>query len=747
MSKPVMPNDYSRVILDTKGQVIRVFLNNNQQYCLPPDLSDSIPLKLEKAVLSFEDRFFYIHPGINPWALIRAAYLNFANKRIVSGGSTITMQMARMRKQRSRNVWSKLLEINESIRLELHYSKKEILKMYLDHAPYGGNIQGFQTASWRYFGTHPGELTWAQAALLAVLPNSPGQISPVLNSDVLKLKRDKLLKSMHSNGEFDEETYELAVLEEIPREIVAFPFLAPQFTRKIDHEMRGNNFIVNTTLNSEIQEKTRFLAQRNMNVLAPQGITNCAVLVAETRSRKIRAYIGSHDYLDDMNSGKVDGITASRSSGSILKPFLYALSIENGIILPETQMMDIPTYYGAFSPHNANESYDGVVRAKDALIRSLNVPAVRLLYTYGQYNFYDFLKQAGVSTLFRESDDYGLSLILGGSEIKLWDVVQLYCGLGNRGNFRELQYLEDKDNDDYNHLIDEASVYLVLECLKEVKRPGSEFYWDQYNNQKPVAWKTGTSYGHKDAWAVGVTPDWVVGVWIGNFTGEGNKNLSGARSAGPLLFQILNSLSPLSESNWFEKPEFDMETVDLCAATGFVAGEFCEDKIQSIRPSVSSNMRICPFHKHIFIDSISSMEVCSYCWSENRKSRTILVYPPGVIQYMRNKGNLSEKLPVHNIHCPVMGGKEEVEILYPLQGMKLQVVRDFDGKLQEIVMRAAHSHKEIALYWYLDENFLTLTKREHVVSALVTAGVHNLYVIDERGNKSSVHFSVVERKK
>lgn len=745
--KPVMSNDYSRVILDTKDRILRVFLNKDQQYCFPPDLSDSIPHKLEKAVLSFEDRFFYYHPGINPWSLIRATYLNIVNQRIVSGGSTITMQVARIRKQRSRNIWSKVLEIFESFRFELRYSKKEILKMYLDHAPYGGNIQGYQTASWRYFGTNPDELTWAQATLLAVLPNSPGQISPIMNNNVLKLKRDKLLKSLHSKGEFDEQTYKLALLEEIPEEIVAFPFLSPQFTRKIDREISYGKPVVKTTLNKEIQEKTRFLAQRHMKLLVPLGIPNCAVLVAETRSRKVRAYIGSNDYNDDLNLGKVDGITASRSSGSILKPFLYALSVEKGIVLPETQIMDIPTYYGAFSPHNANESYDGVVRAKNALIRSLNVPAVRLLYTYGQYNFYDFLKQAGVSTLFRESDEYGLSLILGGSEIQLWDVVQLYCGLGDKGNFSELQYLEDQDNLNYRHLIDEASAYLVLECLKEVKRPGAEYYWDKYMSQKPVAWKTGTSYGHKDAWAIGVTPDWVVGVWIGNFTGESNKSLSGARSAGPLLFQVLNALPPLTESNWFETPEYDMETVDLCAATGFVAGEFCEDRVESVRPSVSSGLRICPYHKRIFIDSLNSFEVCSYCWNENRISRTILVYPPGVIQYLRNKGALSEKLPVHNEKCPVLGGKEEVEILYPLQGMKLQVVKDFDGQLQEIVMRAAHRHKETSLYWYLDDSFLGMTMREHVLSVKVTAGEYNLYVIDEKGNKSSVRFSVVERKK
>ncbi|NJK97507.1 MAG: hypothetical protein HC830_05525 [Bacteroidetes bacterium] len=330
--------------------------------------------------------------------------------------------------------------------------------------------------------------------------------------------------------------------------------------------------VVMTTLDYRIQKHLEERIRQYAYTLRQQGIRNVSALVVETRTGRVKAYIGSQDFYDREGLGQVDGVMARRSSGSILKPFLYALSMDEGIILPQTQVTDIPSYFDAFTPNNADEKYNGAIPAKEALVRSLNIPAVRLLNTYGVNKFYTFLGHAGVSTLFRQPEDYGLPLILGGAEVTAWDMAVLYRGLGSRGRFSPIHFLpgdSTRFTQETSNLISSGASYLTLEMLKELKRPGSEYYWEQYQNQKPLAWKTGTSYGHKDAWAAGVSPEWTIVVWVGNFDAESNLNLSGAASAGPLLFGIFNYLPRTPGLKWFEKPEMDFREVELCGETGF----------------------------------------------------------------------------------------------------------------------------------------------------------------------------------
>lgn len=742
---PLMEEDYSRIILDRKERLMRVYLKSNEQYCFPPNAQTQAPEKLVKATLLFEDKYFYSHPGVNLWALIRAAYLNIREGRVVSGGSTISMQVARMRKGRKRTLPAKIMEIGEALRIEIRLSKDEILHTYLNHAPYGGNVKGYQAASYRFLGKPPGELSWAEAALLAVLPNSPGSVTPYSNEEALLKKRNKLLERLFVKGEMDSLTLELAYNEPMPKGVWPFPFYAPQFTRFANEKAHYETDIIRSSIDLDIQERIRYLAQRHMRQMQAFGISNCAVLIAETRTGKVRAYLGSSDYYDTMAQGMVDGVIAERSSGSLLKPFLYALSAQEGVLLPETQLMDIPTYYGNFSPHNASEQFDGVVTARDALIRSLNVPAVRVLYTYGQYSFYNFLKEAGLSTLFRPADDYGLSLIIGGSEVTLWDMLVLYRGLGNYGMFGELTIEESEVSVPKVPLLDSASVMLILECMKDLKRPGVEYYWERYNTQRPVAWKTGTSYGHKDAWALAVTPDWTIGVWAGNFDGSGNKNLSGAQRAGPLLFDIINSLPQLSDDSWFGVPEKLIEDYNLCAVTGYTAGDACPESIRGQRPVRAAPLKICPYHLNIRVDKTESIEVCSYCWQPGHKEKSVLYYPPGVLQHIRNKGNIIERLPPHSPGCLKKGGHLALEVLYPRPGMRIQLTRDFDGKLQPLILQAAHTHPEQRLFWFVDGIVLGSTTGKHQVETLLPERIHTLTILDRYGNRTDCRFETFIR--
>ena len=742
LSQPLFKNDYSTVILDRNNQILRVFMNKAEQWHFPPDAELDIPPKLKLAVLEYEDKYFYDHPGINPVAIIRALYQNITSGEVVSGASTLTMQVTRLMNPKERTYLNKILEIFQALKIEVRYSKEEILKLYLDHAPYGGNIVGYQAAAMRYFNVIPTKLTWGQAAMLAVLPNAPGLISPVSNPKILIDKRNTLLKHMMQEGYIDQPTFELACREEIPDRSIPLGFSAPHLARYLKINS-GNAAIFKTTVDKKLQDAIENIVSIQGNYLESQGIKNISALVVETQTGKVAAYIGSDDFFDTEAKGQVDGVVAPRSSGSILKPFLYALSMDEGYILPQTLIKDVPTYYGAFSPANADLNYRGIVPARQALIQSLNVPAVRLLYEYGYEPFYYFLKEAGVSTLFRHYEDYGLSLILGGAETKLWEMAALYRSLANYGKFEPIHLLVDENTNPKfkKNLISPGACYLTLNVLNDLHRPGSEAYWQQYQNQWPLAWKTGTSYGQRDGWAIGVNPQWTIAVWVGNFEGQGNANLSGSGCAGPILFEIFNYLPKDPAQSWFVKPQDDLDKIELCTDTGFLAGDNCPHKIIVDAPAHMKPLKICPYHRQIFVNHAEDKQVCSLCWQNiDYHSIIKLIYPPDVSQYLRKNGQIVESLPPHLDSCPALAQGNPLQIIYPQEQTALWIPRDFDGKLQKVNLKAAHQQKDCQVYWYLDDNYKGCSKEIHEMALLLKKGWHELQVVDEAGNRAHVKF-------
>lgn len=742
LKKPLVRDDYSRVILDKNGEILRVFLTEDEQYCLPPTFNKKVPEKLKKAVVQFEDKYFYYHPGVNPASVLRAIVQNIKKQRVVSGASTINMQLARIRKRRNRKALSKLVEMLEAIRIEMQYKKESVLKMYLDHAPYGGNIIGYQAASWRYFGKPPEKLSWAESCLLAVLPNSPGSVSPVKNNATLLIKRDKLLNELLNTQIIDSTTYRNSLGEDIPTKVLPFDFYAPHLTRRIDIEQPKSLKIVETSIDIQLQHRANGIVKKYARQLGNYGIKNTALLVVDNTSGKVRAYVGSQDFYGEQ--GKVDGVNAPRSSGSVLKPFLYALSIKEGLVIPESLIQDIPTYYGTFSPHNSSELFDGITTVHDALVRSLNVPAVRMLYTYGHYKFFNFLEQARFSTLYRSADNYGLPLIIGGAEVTLWDMAQGYYGLANLGNFATISYLENEMRDNSSRLIDSASVLMTLEILKDLKRPGSEFYWTKFNSQYPIAWKTGTSYGHKDAWAIGINPQYTVAVWVGNFDATTNKNLSGAGSAGPLLFDVFNALQKDPQKKWWNTSEILTEKQEVCAISGYSISKNCE-KTTTVRVPKVDILKQCPYHLKIMVDTTTGFSVCSKCWTGGRVSKSYITYPPLVLAYLRKSGAVIEKIPYHTPNCQANINQELIEVEYPRPGTKIMVSRDFDGEYQPIVFSAAHKIKSQVLYWYLDGRYLGETRDKHKFAVIPEKGNHKLQLFDAYGNTKVLHFFSTHR--
>ncbi|ASB50123.1 penicillin-binding protein 1C [Alkalitalea saponilacus] len=735
-SSPIFNDDYSTVVLSENGYLLHAFLNKNEQWHFPPDTC-TVEDKLKTAVITFEDESFYSHIGVDFKAVFRAARDNFRHGRVTSGASTIPMQIARMRHQRPRTYFNKIREAFFAIKLTLHYSREDLLRIYLDHAPYGGNVIGYRTASLMFFDKPAYELTWAEAATLAVLPNAPGLIYPSERSSALLNRRNQLLQKLHEKGHINELTLQLALLEPVPQRFHRFQSHAPHlaFRLRRNHPQRH---ILPTTISEELQKKCNHLASIYRHRYSSYGIHNLAILVTDTKSGAVKSYVGSPDFFDFDHGGQVDGVMAWRSSGSILKPFLYGLSIDEGLISSESFIRDLPTYFDGFSPRNASREYSGVATARDALVQSLNIPAVRLLNAYGLYQFYSFLESAGMRTLFRTADEYGLPLILGGSEVTMWEMTKLYRGLANEGVFSDNYVIQGEKNTQSVRLMSPGSCYLVLDMLHDLKRPGSEYYWYHFNSARPFAWKTGTSYGHKDAWAIGVNPDYTIAVWVGNFNGEGNKNLSGATSAGAILFDVLQSLPFSRESVWFQKSDIDYRQQKVCKLSGFRATDACPDYVMMDLPWGMKPLKTCNYHQFKFFSDDGKHQTCSRCWTETGSNRKpVLIYPPDVAYYLRAKGQFIEPIAGHNPECPAYRADEAVKIIYPDMEAKVFLPRDFDGQIQPVVCRAGHISTSSTVYWYLDDEYLGESKGEHRMSVVFRNGWNTLKIVDESGASDS----------
>jgi len=731
-------DNYGKIVLDRQGKILRAFLNENEQWCFVPG-NAQIPPKLEKAVLCFEDRYFYQHPGFNPVSIFKAMIRNIKAGKVVSGGSTITMQVCRLANPGKRTLFKKLMELLQAVKLEILYSKKEILSLYLNNAPYGGNILGVRAASLKYFAREPAQLSWAEAALLAVLPNAPAQLSPGKNQQLLIDKRNRLLHRLADRGYIDETTCELSCREPAVDSKRNLPCEAPHFTRYA--AAKQNSLEIRTTLDLELQNMIERTIKFQSGYLHENGIRNLSSLVIDNQSREILVWIGSQDFYDDEAQGQIDGVLAERSPGSTLKPFLYASAIDDGLIVPETMLADVPSYYGVFQPKNASRKYDGWVTARKALVRSLNVPAVRLLNLYGFERYYYFLKDAGLTTLFRTAKGYGLTLIIGGCEVRMPELAALYCGLANQGSFAPLSYLKDEEKAKPVQLISPGSCWQILNVISELKRPGAEYYWHQFDNQWKLAWKTGTSYGHRDAWAVGTNPQYTIAVWAGNFDNESNPMLSGAASAGPILFAIFNALPKEPEKSWFKMPLNELEECEICAETGYAPSKWCEKDTILVSKQAKA-LRFCNYHQPFQVTKDDKNTVCSKCWKDiEHETKAYLVYPPQVRKYLKLNGYPVQKIPPHIPDCPTRY-KAKLQIDYPQPGALIFLPRDIDLQQQKLTPQISGYASETRLFWYLDDEFVGSSIGKENISLLPDNGFHTLSIIDESGNSVSTTFQI-----
>ena len=719
----IFEDRYSVSVLDNNGKIIGVYLNKDEQWHLKS--IDKIPEKLKTAVMVFEDKNFYSHNGVDFSAVIRAVKDNIFEKRR-TGASTITMQAVKMAQPKERSYFNKYLEIVHAFKLEKYYKKDEILKMYLNNAPYGGNIVGYKTASYMYFRKSPEELTWSEAALLAVLPNSPGLMNVEKNREKLIEKRNFLLKKLYEKNFINERQYEISLKEPVPDKRYSFPVLAPHLVRRLVNENKDKK-IIKSTIDSEIQKKTEKAVKDYSEFLKLSGINNTAVLIINNKNYEVTAYAGSQDFYDFKNNGQVDGITAKRSPGSLLKPFLYAKVIDEGIAAPQSKIPDVPLYFSNFSPQNANKKYYGMVEMRDALIKSLNIPFVELLKDYGEDKFFYFLKDI-LNFEDRNPERYGLSLILGTKEFTMEEIGILYSGLANYGNFKNLKYTEESTEEE-RQLLTKGASYLTLTTMRELERPGMEKF---YREKNPVSWKTGTSHGRRDGWAAGITPEWTVVVWTGNFTGEGNPNLTGVYTGGNLLFNILKFL-PKTEKD-FVMPS-DLEKIKADKETGYRLKYDVSYK-EIFYPKDAKPLKVSPYYKKIFVNK-NGEEIDSRDESFNeREEKYILVYPLEVVNYF-----VRENLDVSNIFSEKTA-KKTIKFIYPKNNLKIIVPKDFDGEKSLIVKIANIKNQE--LYWYVNKEYAGKS-REKERSFNFKKGKYEITVISESGETAKINFQVAEK--
>ena len=506
----------STVLYSSDGTLLGARIAADGQWRFPQ--CDTVPVKYKKALVAYEDKRFYRHLGVDPVAAARAAVQNISRGETVSGASTITMQTVRlMRKGKPRNFGEKLIESVMAVRLELRCSKNKILSLYASNAPFGGNVVGLEAASERYFGRPASTISWAEAAMLAVLPNSPSLIHPGKNRERLLAKRNALLAAMAKRKIIGEEEYALAVDEPLPDKPYPMPDLAYHYLERCRREKGGVS--VRSSIDLHLQETVNRIAGNYASRYAGNLVGNMAVIVLDVKSGEPLAYLGNVRREGVRGGGgDVDVIVSPRSSGSTLKPFLYAAMLDDGTVLPTMLIEDTPLYYKSFSPHNYSRTYDGAVPAEEVIERSLNVPSVRMLEKYGTDRFKALLQSLGFSTVNRNPDYYGLSLILGGAEITLDDLAHAYRGLALN--------IEEGGTEKDNYPLSAGASLLTFEALSKLNRPEEESSWRNFGSSRKVAWKTGTSWGNRDAWAVGATPEYVVGVWVGNADGEGRADLT-----------------------------------------------------------------------------------------------------------------------------------------------------------------------------------------------------------------------------
>lgn len=731
---------YSKTIHAEDGTLLSAYLSEDDKWRMETKTED-VPKELITAIIEKEDKYFYYHPGVNPVAIVRAAFTNIIYGKRTSGASTLSMQLARLMNPKERTYSSKFYEMLRALQLEWHFSKKEILEMYMSYIPFGGNVEGIKAASYIYFQRPPAKLSLAQSVLLTVIPNKPNTLRPDKMAEEAQHFRDKWLKNFAETDVFPENLVKEALDEPVFAKRRQLANEAPHFSRFIKDNFYGNS--VHTTLNLSLQHKAEKLVKNHVNRVKQKGVSNASVLVIDNRTMEVKAYCGSADFADASIAGQVNGVRAYRSPGSALKPALFALAIDKGIITPKLKLQDIPTNIGGYEPENYDLTYNGEVTAEFALVQSLNIPAVRLLNDIGTKDFIHWLgNEAGFKKVKSMEKKLGISAILGGCDVSLEELTNLYTAFANVGVFRNKVFIKDAkpNKSQKKQLFSPEAAFLILEILSQNQRPDLPVYLLEESQLPRIAWKTGTSYGKKDAWAVGMSPQYTIGVWMGNFNGEGAPELSGAEMAVPLLFDLFNAIDykSITKNKWFIRPA-GIYNRKVCRETGKAAAQDCELQLEDFYIKGVSSAEVCDLYRQFYVSKNETLQFCTACLPATgyHKKKFPQYAPELALWYHKNNKGFTMP-PPHNSQCEGKFSSDGPKILSPAIGFEYFVNEDINNKQNQLLLQAAAAQDVNTLYWYINDKFYSKCAATEKLFFSAKPGKHKISCMDDKGRTESV---------
>lgn len=735
---------FARLVMARDSSVLYASMASDGQWRMEAHAGEITP-ELRKAIIFKEDRYFYYHPGINLVAVFRAMGNNVLQRKRTSGASTITMQVARMLHPGRRTYANKCAEMFRAVQLEAHYSKEEILRMYLDLVPYGSNIQGVKAASILYFNKMPDHLSLAELTALSIIPNRPNSLVPGKNNNKIVEERNKWLHRFGDAHLFDAATIADAVREPFTAYRHAAPHGAPQFVHRIcdgtaDAEM-------STSIDVKMQQKAEGIVGNYMNGLRLHNIHNASAIVVDNKTHEVLVYIGSSDFGDEEHAGQVDGVHAKRSPGSTLKPLLYGLCMDRGIVTPKSIVTDVPINIKGYSPENYDREFRGNVSIEYALSHSLNIPAVKMLEENGLDNFLNTLTRSGFSSIAQSRKDVGLSVILGGCTVRLDELTALYSSFANGGRYHALRFSPVAAGDaqlfntkDTASVLSPAACYMITDILGQLQRPDlPNAYNTAAKNIPRIAWKTGTSYGRKDAWSIGYNKRYTIGVWVGNFDAEGVQELSGTSTATPLLFQLFNAVDNNAANEWVEPPA-DVAFRLVCAETGKVPSEFCTAQIMDhYIPGVSSGER-CDHMRQMWLSPKEDIYYCSMCLPPSGyKTKLMHNTPPELAMYYDASKVNYERLPPHNPECTHSFRGEAPIITSLTNGMTYIVENKEQQKFQLSCAAAGDVHK---VHWYINDHFYATTDAGKKLFFSASTPDVKISCSDDKGRNTDIKIKV-----
>lgn len=735
----------STAVYDDKGRLLRLTLSSDQQYRLWVPLKDISP-QLVQGVLLHEDRWYAWHPGFNPYGLLRGAWVTYVRHGAPQGGSTITMQLARLLwGLNTRTPMGKLRQLGRAVQLELFYSKREILEAYLNDAPYGANVQGAGTASLLYFGKQANQLTLPEALTLVVIPQDPSrrlQAGQSASNDALVSRgvtdaRNRLYDAWVNKYPQEASWKALFALPLTLRPLNRLPFEAPHAVEQALASQQvsddSGNPILPTTIDLDLQKSVQRQIALYVKRNASRGINNASAILVDTRDMSIKAMVGSANYRDASIQGQVNGTLAKRSPGSTLKPFIYALGFDQGVLQPQTVLRDVPTAFGPYTPENFDGNFLGPITATQALIRSRNIPAVWVASQLHQPSLYDFLQQSGISRLASEQH-YGLSLVLGGGEVSMQELAGLYAMLANQGVLRPLRLRADEPQVTGTRMLSEEATFMVMDILRQNPRPDDAV--GMQSMRMPVYWKTGTSWAFRDAWTAGNVGPYTLVVWVGNFDGSGNPAFVGVDTAAPLFFQIIDALHaehvPMGEP--IRHMPANLKRVQICLASGNLPTQWCPQKGMTWFIPGKSPIKVDDIYRPVVIDDATGNAACP---PYDGKHTHVEVYEfwPSDLQRVFQQAGMPRRAPPANPAC--QGGQRidggAPSITSPLRGSTYTLrLKQLDE--ERIPFTATSDADAHSLYWFVDDAYVGRSSpNELMYWQPHSAGRYTIRVVDDHG--------------